>query len=79
MIMSFDTKFLRQDQQLHSDDQSDLFLVEPDKLDIKDTIHGFLFIIHHKVFSGVKTITQMRSKHFYVLVVTSVMLYDMSQ
>ena len=53
MLVSFDIKFIRRDQKQRSREwrgltsQSDVFLVEPDKLDINRQLHGFLFIMHH--------------------------------
>ena len=48
MLVSFDIKFIRQDQErLGLPNQSDVFLVEPDKHDIKRYLHGFLFIMHY--------------------------------
>ena len=51
MFMSFDTKFIRRENSKEWRgllSQSDVFLVEPDKLDIKNHLRGFLFIMHYK-------------------------------
>ena len=54
MLVYFDIKFIRRDQKqrmngarLADPVQSDVFLVDPDKLGIKRHGHGFLFIMHH--------------------------------
>ena len=52
MLVSFDTKFIRRDQKRHRNgeacqSQSDVFLGEPNKLDIKRHLCGFVFIMHY--------------------------------
>ena len=50
MLVSFDIKFIRPDQkQLRNGKacQSEVLLAEPNKLDIKKHLHGFLFIMHY--------------------------------
>ena len=48
----------------------DVFLVRPDKLeiklDIKIHIHGFLFIMHHHLILRPKSINPMKIKHSFV-------------
>ena len=48
MLMSFDIKFIRGDQKQRRNglpSLCDVFLVEPDKLDIKRQLHGFYHIL----------------------------------
>ena len=50
MLVSFDIKFVRQDQKHCRNGeacQASLNLVEPDQLDIKRHFSGFLFIMHY--------------------------------
>ena len=46
--------------------KSDVFVVEPDKLDVKRHYHSYLFIMHQRRFVGEKVIKQMKSKHVLV-------------
>ena len=46
--------------------QSDVFLVKPDKLDIKRHQHGFLFIMHYNKVLGINSIKEVKSKRWSV-------------
>ena len=71
MLVPFDIKFIRQDQKQHRNGEASLaiptlFLVEPDKLDIKGTYLVFYLYCIISRFNGEKTAKQMKSRHSFV-------------
>ena len=83
MLVSFDIKF--SDETRNSiglarlAEQSDVFLFEPDKLDIKRHCHGFLFIMRHQMILKHKGSQRKEKKtQFYLNLLTSRMSYDVN-
>ena len=69
MLVSFDNKFIRQDQKQYRNGEacraSDTFLVEPNKLHIKKTFTGTLwFCLSCSIVRyGIKSGKEMKIKH----------------
>ena len=61
--------------------QSDMFLAEPNKLDIKIHLHGFLFIMnnYHQILRHKERQTNQNQTQFCSNLLTSRMLYDVSR
>ena len=60
--------------------QFDVFLVEPDKLDIKRHLHGIVFIMHHKnIFRCKERQTKEKQTQFCLNLLTSRIRYNVSR